>query len=185
MLFLENKELKLFETLIGQSLSYISSDDLRVYNNEISFLRLSIELHFNNKILNNLLLICDYKKGFYETYDEGIIYYKLLKNNVNDLYKSKQYHLNYSQIKKIEIYGREIPKNHSDEMIQFNKKLFKGVVNTDVAFFFYCEKGERFMIAFDDFSYGFAFFHGNDLTINDFFDRKEEETIYKLKHTIE
>lgn len=187
MLYLRKKELELFKKLIGCSISQISSDDLRTNKTELSFLKLSVKLHFNCNSIKSLLFKCDYKTGFYQTYEEGILYYdyNLFKNHSDIMYDANNCSLNYSPIKKIKIYGRVIPKKDVNEFISHDKELFKGARLTDDVFFFFCENGERFMLVYGDWNYGLSFFCGDSLTTNVFLKYKQEETIYKLNHVIE
>lgn len=192
MLNLKSKELKLFKSLIGQSVSHLSSEDISDYSTELCFLSLSIKIHFNNGIINNLLITCDINKkhegvkDFFEIQNGGIAYYnyKLIKNDHSSNYDEMSYELNYSPIKKIEIYGRMIPETDAKELMAYDKKLFKNAKTTDDVFLFYCENGEKFIIAFGDFSYGIYLFKGKNITINTFFQMKDETSVYKLNHVI-
>lgn len=182
MIHLNKEHLNKLKDMIGGSISHISAQSMDEYTH-ISFLKLSAKIHLVGSKLNNVLFHCDYNKDFHDT-EAGTMYYDyhLFYNHTLEKFEKEIHKINSSAIKKIEVFGRIIPKGDKKELMRFNKSLFKNVEVTDDLFIFHCENAQHYALVYDEFLHSIKFYKSmKDIQI--YFLNANEN--YKLNHTIE
>ena len=149
MIYLSSKEISIFEQLIGWSIVSFSSDMMDVHEGSISFLKLSLRISFfKQQEFKSILFLSE----FYETQESGSVYhdYHIIPNVKDPRYEVARFSLKTSPIKKISIYGKEIPSEHRKELSPFNN-LFRNAKKTDNVFVFQLLNGEKVLIEFGSF----------------------------------